>query len=86
MVKDQSLTMLLFEVKTIMPKYQIWVNLDLVGHIVGDDVTREDAIQYAIDWRGEDIDPDDVDMCEIPDGYYQEIARTTAKDCAAWGM
>jgi hypothetical protein len=29
-------------------KYQIWANLDLVGHITGDNVTMEDAIAYAI--------------------------------------
>jgi hypothetical protein len=43
-------------------KYQIWANLDLVGHITGDNVTMEDAIAYAIDWRGDDIDPADVSM------------------------
>lgn len=56
-----------------MAKYQIWVNLDLVGHITGDDVTIEDAIKYAVDWRGDDIDPDDVEMCEIPESYYRDF-------------
>jgi len=67
-------------------RYQIWVNLDLVGHITGDDVTIEDAIKYAIDWRGEDIDTDDVGMCEISATYYQDIARASAKDSLELGM
>ncbi len=54
-----------------MTKWQIWVNLDLVGHITGDDVTMEDAIKYATDYRGE-INPDDVEMCEIPESYYRD--------------
>jgi hypothetical protein len=68
-----------------MTTYQIWVNLDLVGHIVGDNVTQEDAIQYAVDWRGE-INPNDVGMCEIPDSYYHDLARSTAKDSLELGM
>lgn len=68
-----------------MTKYQIWVNLDHVGHITGDTVTREDAIQYAIDWRGE-INPDDVEMCEISESYYQDIARVSSKDSLELGM
>lgn len=61
-------------------KYQIWANLDLIGHITGDNVTIEDAIEYAIDWRGKDIDPAAVGMCEIPKSYYQDIARASVKD------
>lgn len=66
-------------------KYQIWVNLDLIGHIVGDDVTIDDAIAYAVDWRG-DVDPAAVDMCEIPISYYWDIERVSAKDSLVLGM
>jgi len=69
-----------------MTKYQIWMNLDLVGHITGDDVTIEDAIEYAIDWRGDKIDRADVGMCEIPESYYRDIAIGSAKDSLALGM
>jgi len=67
-------------------KYQIWANLDLVGHITGDNVTMEDAIKYVIDWRGDDIDPADISMCEIPETYYQDIERASAKDSLELGM
>ena len=68
-----------------MNKYQVWVNLDLVGHITGDDVTIEDAIKYATDWRGE-IDRADVEMCEIPESYYRDIEQSTATDSLELGM
>lgn len=68
-----------------MTKYQIWVNLDLVGHIIGDDVTQEDAVRYAIDWRGE-IEPEDVSMCEIPESYYHDLYRSSARDSLELGM
>ena len=68
-----------------MTKYQIWVNLDLIGHITGGDVTMEDAIKYATDWRGE-IDPADVEMCEIPESYYSNIEQSTARDSLELGM
>lgn len=68
-----------------MTKYQIWVNLDLVGHITGDDVTIEDAIEYATDWRGE-IDREGVEMCEIPESYYRDLERSTATDSLELGM
>lgn len=64
-------------------KYQIWINSDLIGHITGNDVTIDDAIEYAIEWRGE-IDPKDVEMCEIPRSYYTDIAQSTAKDTIDW--
>ncbi len=55
-----------------MAKYQIWMNLDLVGHITGENVTLEDAIKYVTDYRGE-INPDDVEICEIPESYYRDF-------------
>jgi len=66
-------------------KYQVWVNLDFVGQITGDDVTIEDAIAYAIDWRGE-IDRADVEMCEISESYYRDLEQSTAKDSLELGM
>lgn len=67
-------------------RYQIWMGLDLIGHVYGNDVTIEDAVEYAIDMRGEDIDPDAVDMCKISATYYQDIERASAKDSLELGM
>jgi len=69
-----------------MTKYQIWINLDLIGHITGDDVTIEDAIEYAVEWRGDEIDRADVGLCEIPESYYRDIERASATDSLELGM
>ncbi len=69
-----------------MTKYQVWLNLDLIGHITGDDVTREDAEEYAVEWRGDEIDRADVEMCEIPESYYRDIEQSTARDSLELGM
>ena len=69
-----------------MSKYQVWMNLDLIGHITGDDVTIEDAVEYAVEWRGTEIDRDDVSICEISESYYGELERSTAEDSIELGM
>lgn len=73
-------------------KYQVWIrDAHLAGHIiVEDDGSMEEimdtARKYACDVWDKDVVSSDVSVCQISPEYYQDIARSTAKDSIAVGM
>ena len=73
-------------------KYQVWIrDSHLAGHIIVDcsdpEVNvLESARRYARDTWDKDVVDNDVSVCRIPSTYYQEMARSTAKDSIALGM
>ena len=73
-----------------MRKYQVWVDdSKLIGHILCDDtdtVNMGDAVDYARRVWDRGITDAAVSICEIPSSYYQEIARSSAKESLELGF
>lgn len=73
-------------------KYQVWINdSELAGHIIVPTTdTEKQVIEQAREYAKETWDTNtpnsDVSVCEIPDSYYQDIARSSAKDSIELGM
>lgn len=72
-------------------KYQVWVDDSiLIGHVYTDTTATEDDVKYmAIDFTAEtwgDVEDSQINTCEIPNSYYDDLAKASAKDSIAEGM
>ena len=64
-----------------MTKFQVWVHdSTLIGHLEG--YTRTEAEEYKLEYArkvwDQDLENEDVSLCEIPENYYDELIACTA--------